>query len=238
MLVPYQGQRDQGTHSPCGQLGMLAAYKGKNNKRLAKLSHTEYELALTWKVQMQDKVNEGQRNKGDEDWWRNEREVFCGRISLLISRMHTIQVTDEKLLTCEAAECGNKESSSDESNDLEEASRSLCGSYKPPEVSQIHFNEKVDHLEILEDSVVTYNPQVQQKISTEVGFHASQGMPSLPPECSSQTKDEMAAQNYESHLYSVNMPLDKPERTADTMIQNLKICLQPPKDANRFNQKK
>ncbi|PQP99351.1 protein ROS1 isoform X2 [Prunus yedoensis var. nudiflora] len=109
-------------------------------------------------------------------------------------------VTDEKLLTCEAAKCGNKESSSDESNHLEEASRSLCGSYKPPEDSQIHFNEKVDHLEILEDSVVTYNPKVQRKISTEVGFHASQGMPSLPPECSSQTKDEMAAQNYESHL--------------------------------------
>ncbi|KAL6269668.1 hypothetical protein ACE6H2_026579 [Prunus campanulata] len=245
---------------------MLAAYKGKNNKRLAKLSHSEYEIALTWKVQMQDKVNEGQIEKGDEDWWRNEREVFHGRISLLISRMHTIKgdrkfspwkgsvvdsvvgvfltqnvsdhfsssafmslaarfpcqstslktdykdknmvgsqeltgsrivsimpVTDEELLTCEAAEYGNKESRSDESNDLEEASRSLCGSYKPPEVSQIHFNEKVDHLEILEDSVVSYNPQVQQKISTEVGFHASEGMSSLPPECSSQTKDEMAA---------------------------------------------
>ncbi|PQQ15816.1 DEMETER-like protein 2 isoform X1 [Prunus yedoensis var. nudiflora] len=33
------------------------------------------------------------------------------------------------------------------------------------------------------------------------------------------------------------MPLDKPESTADTMIQNPKICLQPPNDANRFNQK-
>ncbi|ONI01057.1 hypothetical protein PRUPE_6G119100 [Prunus persica] len=304
ILVPFQGQRDQGTNSPHGQLGMLAAYKGKNNKRLAELSDTEYELALTWKVQMKDKVNEDQRKEGDEDWWRNEREVFHGRINLLISRMHIIQgnrkfspwkgsvvdsvvgvfltqnvsdhlsssafmslaarfpcqstsnktdgkdinmvgnqesigssivsimpVSDEELLTCEAAECGIKESSSDKSNDFEGASRSRCDSYKPPEVSQIHFNEKVDHVEILEDSLVSYNPQVQQKLSTEVGFHASEGMSSLPPECSSPTKDEMAA------LYYVNMPLDKPESTTDTnMIQNPKLCSQPPNDANSFNQ--
>ncbi|XP_021824383.1 protein ROS1-like isoform X1 [Prunus avium] len=304
ILVPYQGQRDQGTNSPHGQLGMLAD-KGKNNKRLAELSDAEYELALTWKVQMEDKVNEDQRKEGDEDWWRNEREVFHGRINLLISRMHIIQgdrkfspwkgsvvdsvvgvfltqnvsdhlsssaflslaarfpcqstsnktdckdinmvgnqesigssivsiipVSDEELLTCEAAECGNKESSSDESNDFEGASRSRCGSYKPPEVSQIHFNEKVDHVEILEDSLVSYNPQVQQNLSTEVGFHASEGMSSLPPECSSPTKDEGAA------LYYVNMPLDKPESTTDTtMIQNPKLCSQPPNDANSFNQK-
>lgn len=140
-------------------------------------------------------------------------------------------VSDEELLTCEAAECGIKESSSDKSNDFEGASRSRCDSYKPPEVSQIHFNEKVDHVEILEDSLVSYNPQVQQKLSTEVGFHASEGMSSLPPECSSPTKDEMAA------LYYVNMPLDKPESTTDTnMIQNPKLCSQPPNDANSFNQ--
>ncbi|PQQ15817.1 DEMETER-like protein 2 isoform X1 [Prunus yedoensis var. nudiflora] len=238
ILVPYQGQRDQGTHSPHGQFGMLAAYKGKNNKRLAKLSHSEYELALTWKVQMQDKVNEGQIEKGDRKFsprkgsvvdsvvgvflTRNVSDHFSssafmslaarfpcqstshetdykdknmvGSQELTGSRIVSIMlVTDEELLTWEAAEYGNKESRSDESNDLEEASRSLCGSYKPPEVSQIHFNEKVDHLEILEDSVVSYNHQVQQKISTEVGFHASEGMSSLPPECSSQTKDEMAA---------------------------------------------
>ncbi|BFG41139.1 hypothetical protein CerSpe_274130 [Prunus speciosa] len=238
ILVPYQGQRDQGTHSPHGQFGMLAAYKGKNNKRLAKLSHSEYELALTWKVQMQDKVNEGQIEKGDRKFspWKgsvvdsvvgvfltqNVSDHFSsstfmslaarfpcqstshetdykdknmvGSQELTGSRIVSIMlVTDEELLTWEAAEYGHKESRSDESNDLEEASRSLCGSYKPPEVSQIHFNEKVDHLEILEDCVVSYNPQVQQKISTEVGFHASEGMSSLPPECSSQTKDEMAA---------------------------------------------
>ncbi|KAM1116081.1 hypothetical protein TB2_006538 [Malus domestica] len=142
--------------------------------------------------------------------------------------------SEEELHTGEVAlsmDYRHKESSSDKPNDLEGASTPPCDFHNPPEVSQIGFSEKVNHLRVLEDNVVSDNCGVQV-ISEKVEFHTSVEMSSLSPPCS-QTKDAIVEPNDESHLCSQNMLVDKPESAVDTIIQNL---VEPPNEANNFNQ--